>query len=231
MSFSFTPCRQPYPAWNGPFSPARGNYSGFRFHYGQFGTWVTTNSGREFWTACGPGARAVAAAVLPIWRGGRVLLLPNGYAIKPLQDTQTGQRVLIGVWSGPVVLRSPDGVVFDLSSPKTTHIGGPWPGPDTTGLECYLAVADGSIRCTWYQQDRHGRIERTARLGIAGSMLAQGFAKCRPAESGGRVRVTANGHIITKRRERNGAWRCLYVGHIAADLWGDWSAWIGERKR
>ena len=56
----------PFPRWLGPFSPARGTYSGFRFHHGRIGTWVENSDGREFWTvADSPGVQALRLKAPP----------------------------------------------------------------------------------------------------------------------------------------------------------------------
>ena len=103
--------RSPFPRWWGPFSPARGTYSGFRFHQKRLGTWVENEYGKAFWALVdSPGVAALARTILQEWHGGRVLLLPNGLVIKPLQgDLEVGQRVLVGRFRGPVVLERPDG--------------------------------------------------------------------------------------------------------------------------
>ena len=85
--FTFHPMSQPFPQWLGPFSPARGTRSGFRFHREKLGTWVGNDSEMSFWPIidCG-GAREIAKLVRNKWGGGRVLFLPNGFAVKPLQN-------------------------------------------------------------------------------------------------------------------------------------------------
>ena len=135
-AFTFKPEPEPFPQWMGPFSPARGTRSGFRFRQARLGTWVTNESGSSFWTVVdNRGARNIATIVKAKWGGGRVLLLPNGFVVKPLQaDEEVGQRVLIGRFKGEIVLEGPDHSTFDLSNPGTLRPGDPWPGPATTGL-------------------------------------------------------------------------------------------------
>lgn len=228
-TFSFEVERKPFPRWLGPFSPARGTYSGFRFHQRRLGTWVESEQMREFWPLLeSPGARSLARTVLDDWGGGRVLLLPNGFVIKPLQgDYEVGRRVLIGRFRGAVVLERPEGGVFDLSNPGQIAPGAPWPGPKTTGLECAIQP-DGSLACNWYHPTKTGRDEVRALLHPPDRLLASGFRKCRPSDTGGRVRVTANGHAITNRQERDGAWVSLYVGRIHPDSWPHRKEWIGK---
>lgn len=230
-TFSFQAERSPYPRWWGPFSPARGTYSGFRFHYRQIGTWVENEHGREFWPLVdSPGVRALARLVLDHWRGGRVLLLPNGLVIKPLQgNDEVGRRVLIGRFQGPVVLKRPEGGVFDLSNPGKLAPGDPWPGPKTTGIECAIQP-DGSLQCSWYHPTSWGRDEVREQLWGPERQLANGFRKARPQDSGGRVRVTANGHVITNRQESDGTWQALYVGRIAPESWPHRQNWMGKES-
>lgn len=225
--FSFAVERRPFPRWLGPFSPARGTNAGFRFHQRRLGTWVESEQGREFWPLLdSPGVRSLARTILDEWGGGHVLLLPNGFVIKPLPgDEEVGRRVLIGRFRGSVVLERPEGGVFDLSNPGQITPGEPWPGPKTTGLECAIQV-DGSLRCTWYHPTRLGRDEVSELLTGPNLSLAAGFRRCRPWDVGGRVRVTANGHVITNRQEWNGQWTSLYVGYVSPDSWPHRIQWI-----
>lgn len=212
--------RRPFPRWWGPFSPARGKYSGFRFHAGRLGTWVENQIGREFWPLLeSHGVKSIARLVLDHWGGGRVLLLPNGAVIKPLQgDFEVGQRALIGRFGGPVVLERPEGGVFDLSTPGRLSPGDPWPGPKTTGLECAI-LPDGSLECIWYHPSTLGRDTVREQLHGPDRQLASSFRRARPMDSGGRVRVTANGLVITNRQEQDGTWVSVFVGQITPESW------------
>ncbi len=228
-TLSFAVQRKPFPRWWGPFSPARGKYSGFRFHQRRLGTWVENEHRREFWALVdSPGARLLARTVLDEWGGGRVLLLPNGFVVKPLQrDIEVGRRVLLGRLRGPVVLERPDGGVFDLSNPGQLAPGEPWPGPKTTGLECAIQP-DGSLACTWYHPTTMGRKKVRELVSGPDRLLAAGFRRARPRDTGGRVRVTANGHVITNRREWDRTWVSLYVGHVSPAVWIHREQWIGK---
>jgi hypothetical protein len=225
-SFTFQSVVRPFPRWMGPFSPARGTRSGFRFHQGRLGTWVGDDSGRAFWSvADDPGAREIAKVVRGVWGGGRVLLLPNGFAVKPLQtDDEVGQRVFIGEFSGSLVLEKPDSTVFDFSNPGTLRAGQHWPGPTTTGLECIIR-SDGSLKCSWYHPTRSGRDTVSKNLQGPDQKLGAGFRACRPGQQTGRVRLTANGHVITNRQSRDGTWTTIYVGWIDTRRWTDWKDW------
>lgn len=227
MSFSFRPQQEPFPRWMGPFSPARGTNSGFRFNSRRFGCWLTDDVGREFWPlARSGGVTALESLVLGEWGGGRVLLLPNGYAIKPLQDEDVGKRALIGHWAGEVVLQTPGVLEFNLARPTGLAGGSNWPGPGHLGLECYLKATDGALSCQWYHPAAYGREMIKQQLRGPDRALATGFKACRPGDDGGRVRVTANGHIITKKKQRDGSWVTLYVGFVPPGSWGNWSHWI-----
>lgn len=234
MSFSFEPARKPFARWMGPFSPARGARSGFRFHEGSLGTWVQDATGSAFWSATPTaGAEKLRKLVADNWGGGRVLLLPNGLVIKPLpgkdDDEDVGKRVVIGRFEGALVLTRPDGSKFDMSKPKSLDPGDAWPGPVTTGLECAMQP-DGSLVCSWYHPTRLGRDESRETIRGSDAKLYAAFRKARPDDTGGRVRVTLHGHVITNRQTAD-AWRAYYVGRATpASLLGDWDDWIKENK-
>lgn len=223
---NFQPARKPFPRWLGPFSPARGTSTGFRFHDGRLGTWVESDEGRAFWQIVrSQGASALARLVLEHWGGGRVLLLPNGIVVKPLRDEDVGRRVAVGLFKGPIQLEMPDGGIFDFSAPAGVAPGRPWPGPRTTGLECAIQP-DGSLRCYWYHPSQYGRDEVMDVLHPPDGVLALGFRRARPADTGGRVSVTANGHVITNRQEPDGTWLSLHVGMIKPGTWMHRKSWI-----
>lgn len=226
MSFSFAPAPPPFPRWWGPFSPARGTTRGFRFHDGRLGTWVDDEDGRAFWPVKrSTGLAKLEKLVLDSFKGGRVLLLPSGSVVKPLQsDAERGKRAYLGEYSGDVVLETPDGDTFSLDKPGRLKPGDRWPGPTSTGIECKI-TGTGSLECTWYHPATHGRDEETRIMTAASAALAQGFRLARPGEQSGRVRVTAKGHVITNRKVR-GTWICFYVGQIDIDKWPHLDEWI-----
>lgn len=232
MSFNFIPSPHPFPRWWGPFSPSRGVHSGFRFSGGRLGTFVNSPEGREFWTVqSGPGVQALEQLSLRRYGGGRVLLLANGYVIKPLQkDGEVGQRVVIGRSDGPVVLETPDGDEFDLSDPGELSAGDVWEGPTTTGLEAVLN-ADGSIECFWYHPDELGRVTEREKLFPANRALAEAFRTARDGGTVGRVRITANGHLVTNVEVGWKQWECRYVGQVPVEKWPHLEEWIGDPIR
>ncbi len=217
MTFTFQAEKRPFPRWWGPFSPARGTRSGFRFCRRQLGTYVSDARGNHFWPVVhSQGVQSLADLVLDIWGGGRVLLLSNGLVIKPLQESdEVGVRRLIGRFRGPVILQSPLTGLFDLSDPGCIRPGELWRGPTTTGLECVMR-RDGSLRCNWYHPSEFGRDEVDTQIAGPNSKLAEGFCRARPGQDAGRVRITANGHIITNRKICRD-WRTMYVGYIPPD--------------
>lgn len=230
-SFTFKSELEPFPRWMGPFSPARGKRSGFRFDRGRLGTWVNDDFGTGFWPVVdSPGVREITALVTAKWGGGRLLFLPNGFVVKPLQDDlEVGLRVLIGRFDGAIVLERPGQSRFDLSNPGALDPGDPWPGPKTTGLECAIQ-SDGRLVCTWYHPSALGQDIVSEHLQGPDRSLEDGFRAARPGEAGGRIRITANGHIITNREEGFRNWRSLYVGWIDPRSLKRWNKWI-EKER
>jgi hypothetical protein len=229
MSFEFTPLPHPFNRWWGPFSPSRGVHSGFRFFAGRLGTYVTTPHGRDFWTVrASPGVAALEELAVRRYGGGRVLLLANGYVIKPLQgDAEVGQRVVIGNFKGPIILERPDGSTFNMQTFNEHSTGDLWDGPTTTGLEAVLN-ANGSVECFWYHPDELGRVTESEVLFSANSALAKTFQHVRPGDTVGRVRITANGHLITNRQIGWRQWECCYVGRVPVEHWPHLEDWIGE---
>jgi hypothetical protein len=229
--FRFEAVGPPFPKWLGPFSPSRGRYSGFRVLGGRLGTYVNDESGFNFWHAReSTGVAALAGLVSRHWGGGRILLLANGLIIKPLQSAdEVGQRVVAGIFAGPVILVKPDGGLFDMSSPRSLQPGDEWTGPGTTGLECVIK-SDGSMSCHWYHPTETGRIQVSSLIHNPDSDLASGFRKSRGGAMGGRVRVTANGLVITNDSVTFGGWTRRYVGRISTDNWPIEDEWIREAE-
>lgn len=227
--FAFKALEGPLPRWMGPFSPARGIRTGFRVREDRLGTWVEDSSDLCFWKVVETrGARELMVLVQTRWGGGRVLFLPNGFVIKPLQeDSEVGRRVLIGRVTGAMRLELPGDSRFDMSDPGPLRPGDPWPGPTTTGLECVITY-DGSLSCTWHHPTQYGRDDVTHTLRASDSSLAAAFRTARPGESSGRIRITANGHVITNRQEVGNRRDSVYVGWIDPKSWPDWSNWISK---
>ena len=229
--FLFVPEARPFPRWQGPFSPGHGTYSGFRINRGRCGTWVESAGGSSFWELDhSEGADQLSALMMREWGGGRVLLLPNGFAVKPLQtDEERAPRVLIGRFEGSIVLKDPQGNRFDLSRPGSLEPGERWPGPKATGLECAIQ-GNGSLTCNWYRSLTSGGGFITEQLRGPDKTLAEGFRAARPGEVSGRIRITANGAIITNRRLSDLAWNALYVGFVDRASWPDWANWIDRSE-
>ena len=225
--FVFDAEEYPFPRWLGPFSPARGTSKGFRFRSGQLGTWVSNEYRREFWRmTLSEGVSELSRLVLNRWDGGRIALLPNGLVIKPLQgESEVGCRVVIGRFYGSVVLRRPRGDEFDLGDPGDLNPGGPWPGPESTGLECSIN-SSGSLNCKWYHPAPYGRETVREILHRSDPHLANGFRRARLGARRGRVRVTANGQVITNCQTMDGSWVPMYVGSVDTEYWPHRPEWI-----
>ncbi len=226
MSFSFAPADRPFPRWLGPYSPARGKMHGFRFHNRRLGTWVQADDGRCFWhVRRSPGVAALEKLVLSVFHGGRVLLLPNGCIVKPLQgDDERGRRVYLGEHDGDILLEPAAGYRFNMADPGDLCPGDLWPGPTTTGIECVIQP-NGSLACHWYHPAEYGRDMECHEMTAADPLLAKGFMLARKGEQRGRVRVTANGHVITNRLV-GGSWKCFYVGQVDVGQWPHLDEWI-----
>lgn len=224
IPFEFKPLLRPFPRWMGPFSPSRGKKSGFRVQREEIRAWDDEGT---FWPVVEClGVKSIIRIVKFYWKGGRVLFLPNGFVVKPLQeDDEVGQRVLIGRFRGSILLKRPKGSDFDMSRPGNLKPGDPWPGPKTTGLECIID-GTGTLNCSWYHPIRLGREDVFEKLRGQDCALAEGFRAARPNHTGGRVRITANGHVITNREEWAG-WVSTYVGFVDPGSWAGWEHWIG----
>lgn len=230
MEFAFRPTIGEPPRWLGPFTPAKGVHTGVRVRDGWIGAWYEDADLRSFWWfADTPGARALVEYVVRWHRGGRVLLLPDGKVIKPLNDDdETGIRVVIGKFDGPVILFRHDGTPVDLSRRGSLSPGARWPGPASIGVDCALAP-DGSLTCEWYHPDSLGRLRQRHRVWPPDPDLAIGFRKCRPGETSGRVTVTPNGLVVTNREYDDGSLVAHYVGRIDVTQWPRLSSWIKRR--
>lgn len=225
MQFQELP--SPYPKWLGPYSPSRGKRSGFRVRGCRLGAWVGDEWGASFWEASSSeGVERLSRIVTETWGGGRVLLLASGVVVKPLPtEADIGRRVVIGYYSGPVRLDRADGGTFDFSAPGQLEPGDLWPGPSGTGLECILHD-DGTLSCTWRHPTSYGWDIETRELRYRDPALSRGFKAARPRDRAGRVRLTENGCVITKARNRNGDWESRFVAKIDPPALSEWRNWI-----
>ncbi len=222
----FIPETEPFPYWDGPYSPSRGN-SGFRIKNGNLGAWVNTEEGREFCSVhVDEGVQSITKLVQRHWRGGRLLFLPTGLIVKPLQEEhEAGVRVVIGRYEGGLAMSTDSGLV-DFSS-NTFIAGSEWPGPSTVGLECTISP-NGSLQTFWQQPSDFGQEQYRESITGTNSSLIAGFKKGRPYDAGGRVRVTIGGHVITNRRQGDG-WQAVYVGKLDRAEFDNWDKWIQRR--
>lgn len=224
----FQPEAFPFPRWLGPYSPARGNNSGFRIRGGQLGAHVVTDGGREFWTAQQTrGVLDLVQLIKAHWQGGRIVFLPNGFVVKPLQSDS--ERVLIGRSSGSLVLHGDGCQVLDFSNLRHLTPGSSWPGPGTIGLEGTIR-SDGSLTSEWYRLTDYGQEETQEVIAGPNTPLFEGFQKARPGENSGRVRITIGGHVITNRDGRDGSLQPHYIGRVAPPIFRNWERWIEGRE-
>lgn len=223
---NFIPTKSPFSYWTGPYSPARGN-SGFRVKNRQLGAWINTDEGRSFCVAQQTeGITNLIEFVSNNWQGGRLLFLPSGLIVKPLQqEKDAGTRVVVGRYEGGFKLKTDSGA-FDLTATSFTP-GAEWLGPSTIGLECTVK-SDGSLVTTWQQPFDYGSEKYSEKISPANPDLISGFRKARPHDSGGRVRITVCGHVITNRETKDG-WKAFYVGRVGAGAFSNWEKWIQSR--
>jgi len=224
----FQPEAFPFPRWIGPYSPARGNNSGFRIRRGQLGANVVTESGQEFWTAQQTqGVLDLVQLIKAHWQGGRIVLLPNGFVVKPLpNDTE---RVLIGRVSDSLILNGDGCQVLDFSNLRYLTPGSCWPGPGTIGLESTIR-SDGSLTSRWYRPTEYGQEETQEVIAGPNASLLEDFQEARPGENSCRVRITIGGHVITNRSERDGSLQPHYIGRVAPSIFRNWERWIEGRQ-
>lgn len=222
----FVPEKAPFPYWLGPYSPARGN-TGFRIKNGELGAWINTDEGRSFCVAQNTdGVSNLTKLVKQHWQGGRLLFLPTGIIVKPLQnEDEAGLRVVVGRYEGGFKIKTETGVI-DLSTQEYSP-GSVWTGPSSVGLECTIKP-DGSLQTSWQQPSDYGQEQYREKITGPDPSLMAGFKKARPHDSGGRVRVTVCGHAITNRETREG-WKAFYVGKIKPSQFGKWDKWIQRR--
>ena len=215
---------RPFPDWLGPYKPPMGTDSGYRVRKSNLCTVVSSENRFETWTVVSDGVRNLVNTVVRHFSGGgRLLILPNGYVIKPLQDeVEVGRRQLIGTIHGSIVLKKSDGALFDFDQLDEMKPGDAWEGPNTTGLVCSIS-RNGSLRCKWALPTKFGTKVVEKELRAKDSKLWAGFTSARPNATGGRVRVQASGHVITNCEVRFRKWKPFYVGHADPNSWiCDW---------
>ncbi len=225
---NFAPYTTPFPSWLGPYTPARGTTSGFRVKNGKLGAWVYSDEGGQFWSANQTsGTERLEKLVKQHWRGGRIMFLPCGYVVKPLQDEdERGMRVVIGEYKGEFLL-SYGREKIDFSQGSEFVPGSEWSGPKSIGLECTFRI-DGSISTNWYQPSDFGREEYTERIAEADKEFISIFRRVRPYDSIGRVRLTIGGHVITNK-ETPGGWKSFYVGRLDTSQFRDWERYLRRK--
>lgn len=227
MTFTFIELESPFPRWLGPYSPARGTRHGLRVTGGQIGVYVQDRLAgeSEFWTITDcEGSRKLHGVIREHFRGGRILILPNGFVIKPLQSyVERGERALIGRIQGAICFSG--STLFNLAKPDNLEPGDIWLGPDTIGLEGYFNTKNGHLSCRWYHPLEYGRDNESILIPDS-AHLVDGFRKARPGSYGGRVHVTAYGHVFTKEKGNDMVWESYYVGRIDVSKWPRDSNWI-----
>ncbi len=222
---NFTPYQPPFPSWLGPYSPARGTKSGFRIKSGELGAWVHSDESAQFWlVGKTSGTRQLEKLVEQHWRGGRILFLPCGYVVKPLQDEDVrGERVVIGEYEGEFVLEG-EGKSIDFSRSNRFLCGSEWLGPSSIGLECTLRM-HGSLVASWYYPSDFGQESRKESIANMSTEFISIFQRVRPYSGGARVRLTIGGHVITNKETDEG-WKAFYISRIDTSQFSNWGKYI-----
>jgi len=219
--------REPFPYWLGPYSPSRGKYFGFRIKNGQLGAWIKKDCERSFcFVKKTQGVSDLATLVQNNWYGGRILFLPGGLIVKPLQnEDESGRRVVVGRYAGGFEILTENGIV-DLALGRYTS-GSEWPGLGTIGLECVID-STGALSTKWQRPSDYGQERYEERITSPNPTLIAGFKKARPYETSGRVRVTVCGHVTTNRKVQDD-WKTFYIGKIELSSFAKWDHWIQRR--
>lgn len=220
----FIPEKPPFPYWEGPYSPSRGNTSGFRVKNGRLVCWINTYDAKLSSAVLeDDGVSELVRLVTDHWGGGRVLFLPAGIIVKPLRDEdEVGLRKVVGRYEGGLRLQT-DGGIIDLSS-DSFILGEMWPGPSTIGLECSIE-SDGSLSTEWKLPSEEGKLINEEIITSPNQELMENFRNTRPGATRGRVRVTVCGHAFTFKKV-DGAWKPFYIGQIDTSQFVDWGKWI-----
>ncbi len=224
----FTPEKPPFPYWVGPYSPARGTSSGFRIKDRHLGVWTTSGEGQTFCPVQETdGVTQLVQTVRSGWQGGRVLFLPGGYIVKPLQnEDEQGMRVFLGRFEGGLKIVNGNHIV-DLSKTSVFNPGQAWLGPNTIGLECNIK-SDESLSTHWSQPTEYGYKKCYEKISGSCRELFSGFKEARPFDEGGRVRITVGGHVITNKKIGDD-WCSFYVGRVNPSQFANWDRWIRRR--
>jgi len=229
MNFTFTPESEPYLRWKGPFSPSRGKYTSLRVRGGGLKAYFDSKDESASWELeKSAGIQSLVDTVTRVWGGGRVMLLPTGHVIKPLQDQEVGIRKLIGRFTGPLIFRRHDGGSFDLDL-ETNRLapGDLWHGIKNIGVECIIQEG-GVLSCRWYHPTVYGKEEIRIELLHDSPERHIAFQKARQGDTYGRVHVLPNGAVITNHQTFLGEWEAKFVCKISPSSWGSWEHWIGD---
>jgi len=208
-----------FKRWKGPWKARRGKTSGSTVVGGRFRAYLQDPDVAEYWVAVQtPGIQKIQRTVVNYWTGGKVLISPGGWAIKPLaSDPST--RYVLGKVEVPLKYKTSTGETFDMGN-HGVKPGAPWPGP-YAGTECVLH-SDGSLMSEVNEDDVNYDVD----VYPPSPELARAFNVARPTTSAGRVLVTEGGLVLTKREDAWGDWRSCYVGTLDLNRWVMEDSWI-----
>ena len=208
-----------FPYWKGPYSPARGVDTGIKVKDGEIGAWCYSSNNLEFFSfEQSPGSKELKKCVSKNFGGGgRIVILPNGFVIKPLAD-ETGYRKLIGKIEGEIEI-SLDSGIFSFGPNVTLKSGSIWKGPYGGGLECKV-LEDGSIMSSSKEPHELGKIEAEFQLtGANPTFFNQVEQIKKKLGDFGRLHFWYGGHLTAPEHQ-------VYIGCVKTNVFDTEKVWI-----
>ena len=221
----FIPVKFPIPYWSGPYSPAAGKMTGMRVRKGYAGAWCDTIVGLKFFHfEKSNGADSLSSLVKVNFNdGGRIVILPNGYVIKPENDkVKVGYQRLIGKIKGEITIPQ----IYEnfvLGPTSKFEAGSKWKGPHGGAIRCTIKD-DGSIHTKWSVPNDKGASEYKKQLtGPNLTLLSQVESIEKKIGAKGRVYYWYGGHLTTADHQ-------LYIGKVACNTLDANTDWFEEEN-
>ena len=217
----FIPVKFPIPYWTGPYSPAAGVKTGTKVKFGYAGAWCDTKVGLKFRTfEKSEGADLLSKLVINEFNGGgRIVILPNGYVLKPENDDDAvGYQRLIGKIEGdiifPLIKEN-----FKLGPAIEFELGSKWEGPLGGAVKCTVGD-DGAIHTSWSVPCETGAKEYHKQLTEPNIALTGQINEIkRKYGDFGRIYYWYGGHLTTAKHER-------YIGKVNCNSLDSKTEWF-----